>query len=72
MTTETTTRETGAFPVRTHTCGELRPSDVGADVVLNGWVHKVRDLGGVTFLDIRDRYGITQVVARRTAENGER
>ena len=67
MTTETTTRETGAFPVRTHTCGELRPSDVGADVVLNGWVHKVRDLGGVTFLDIRDRYGITQVVARDDA-----
>ncbi|MXZ72343.1 MAG: aspartate--tRNA ligase [Acidobacteria bacterium] len=69
MTTDSTaTRETGAFPIRTHTCGELRPVDVGTDVVLNGWVHKVRDLGGVTFLDIRDRYGITQVVARDGAE----
>ncbi len=69
MTSEVTAaRETGAFPVRTHTCGELRPGDVGTDVVLNGWVHKVRDLGGVTFLDIRDRYGITQVVARDGAE----
>ena len=57
-----------AEPVRTHTCGELRPSDVGADVVLMGWVHKVRDLGGVTFFDVRDRYGITQVVARDGSE----
>ena len=57
-----------AEPVRTHTCGELRPSDVGTDVVLMGWVHKVRDLGGVTFFDVRDRYGITQVVARDGSE----
>ncbi|MCC7417655.1 MAG: aspartate--tRNA ligase [Acidobacteria bacterium] len=49
---------------RTHTCGALRASDVGADVVLLGWVHRVRDLGGVTFLDIRDRGGITQLVVR--------
>ncbi len=49
---------------RSHTCGELRPGDVGIDVVLMGWVHKIRDLGSLIFLDIRDRYGITQVVAR--------
>src|SRR3984893_7999445 len=49
---------------RTHTCGALRADDVGADVVLLGWVHRVRDLGGVTFIDIRDRAGISQVVVR--------
>jgi aspartyl-tRNA synthetase len=47
---------------RTHTCGALRPQDVGSEVVLLGWVHRVRDLGGLLFLDIRDRAGITQVV----------
>jgi aspartyl-tRNA synthetase len=50
--------------VRTHTCGALRPSDVGQDVVLLGWVHRIRDLGGVTFIDVRDRHGIAQVVVR--------
>jgi aspartyl-tRNA synthetase len=49
---------------RTHTCGALRGDDVGADVVLLGWVHRVRDLGGVTFIDIRDRGGVSQVVVR--------
>jgi len=49
---------------RTHTCGALRASDVGHDVVLFGWVHRVRDLGGLLFFDLRDRYGLTQVVAR--------
>src|SRR5215470_2268394 len=49
---------------RTHTCGALRPGDVGADVVLLGWVHRIRDLGGVTFVDVRDRAGISQVVVR--------
>src|SRR5882672_9865775 len=49
---------------RTHTCGALRPDDVGHDVVVLGWVHRIRDLGGVTFLDIRDRAGISQVVVR--------
>ncbi|MBM3820784.1 MAG: aspartate--tRNA ligase [Acidimicrobiia bacterium] len=48
--------------VRTHTCGALRPDDVGAEVVLLGWVHRVRDLGGVLFVDVRDRAGVTQVV----------
>jgi aspartyl-tRNA synthetase len=49
---------------RTHTCGALRPDDVGKDVVVLGWVHRIRDLGGVTFLDIRDRAGVSQVVVR--------
>ncbi len=49
---------------RTHTCGALRPDDVGADATLLGWAHRIRDLGGVTFIDIRDRAGISQVVVR--------
>jgi aspartyl-tRNA synthetase len=49
---------------RTHTCGALRAEDVGAEVVLLGWVHRIRDLGGVTFIDIRDRAGVSQVVVR--------
>ena len=49
---------------RTHTCGALTLQDVGAEVVLLGWVHRVRDLGALVFIDIRDRHGITQVVAR--------
>jgi aspartyl-tRNA synthetase len=47
---------------RTHTCGALRPGDVGANVVLLGWVHRVRDLGGLLFIDVRDRAGVTQLV----------
>jgi aspartyl-tRNA synthetase len=51
-----------AFVQRTVGCGELRKSDSGKSVVLNGWAHKVRDLGGVFFVDVRDRTGLTQVI----------
>lgn len=47
---------------RTHTCGELRLSDVGKSIKLSGWVQKSRKMGGMTFIDIRDRYGVTQLV----------
>jgi len=46
---------------RTHYCGDLSQSDVGKQVVVNGWVHKVRDLGGLVFVDLRDRSGIVQL-----------
>lgn len=49
---------------RSHTCGELRASDVGSDVRLSGWVHNRRDLGGILFVDLRDHYGIVQLVVR--------
>ena len=48
---------------RSHTCAALRKSDVGAEVRISGWVHRVRDHGGVLFIDLRDHYGMTQVVA---------
>jgi aspartyl-tRNA synthetase len=53
--------------MRTHTCGELRADQIGESVALTGWVHNRRDLGGVLFIDLRDHYGITQVVVRPAA-----
>jgi len=49
---------------RTHTCGELTLTHVNQEVVLLGWVHRIRDLGSLVFLDVRDRHGVTQVVVR--------
>jgi aspartyl-tRNA synthetase len=48
---------------RTHTCGALREADIGQEVRLSGWCHRIRDHGGVLFIDLRDHYGLTQVVA---------
>ena len=55
-----------SFRYRTHNCGELREKNVGEHVVLNGWVDTRRDLGGIIFIEMRDRYGITQVVFEPT------
>ena len=54
-------------PYRSHTCGALRASDVGAEVRLSGWVHRKRDHGGILFIDLRDHYGLTQVLCEPEA-----
>ncbi|MEK7263765.1 MAG: aspartate--tRNA ligase [Bacteroidota bacterium] len=59
------------FKQRTHTCGELRSKDIGIESTLNGWVDRVRDLGGVLFIDLRDRYGKTQIVFNPQKCSGE-
>ena len=48
---------------RSHTCGQLRPENAGQEIRISGWVHRVRDHGGLLFIDLRDHYGMTQVVA---------
>jgi aspartyl-tRNA synthetase len=53
----------GLHRYRSHTCGALRKGDIGLSARLSGWVHRVRDFGGLLFIDLRDHYGITQVVA---------
>ena len=66
QTTPAPTTSTFASAYRSHTCGELRASDAGGRARLSGWVNRRRDQGGLIFLDLRDRHGITQVVIDRT------
>ena len=62
------TSENTLHAYRTHNCAQLRESDVGETVRLSGWVHRKRDHGGVLFIDLRDHYGITQIVADEDSE----
>ena len=56
--------------MRTHTCGELRLGHIDEDVALTGWIHNRRDLGGLLFLDLRDHYGVTQIIVRQDSRQG--
>ena len=53
---------------RTHTCGELNERNIDAKVTISGWIHRKRDHGGVLFIDLRDHYGITQLVTSAQEE----
>ncbi len=57
------------YQKRTVTCGQLGAADIGTTVVLNGWVHRKRDHGGISFINLRDRYGVTQVVVDSDADS---
>jgi aspartyl-tRNA synthetase len=52
----------GFYMYRTKTCGELKLSNIGETVELSGWIQKIRNLGGMIFIDLRDEFGITQIV----------
>ena len=65
MRMEKTVKDQSELLSRTHTCGDLRGADIESNVILTGWVGGRRDLGGAVFIDLRDRYGITQVVFRQ-------
>jgi len=56
---------------RSHTCGQLRATDIGKEVMMSGWVQRIRDKGGLVWIDLRDRYGITQVILNESEQSAE-